>query len=135
MLVRGRVHGVRETSKVLFLTLRQSIATVQCVVLKAANADMFKWVGSLPKETVVDVTGVLSAPEKPILSVTQGDVELTVEKVRPAAAPPSPVPPCQCPAVLTPPAPSPPHSTVPPACLCAFAPSCLPSRVAGCRCS
>jgi len=87
VLVRGRVHGVRETSKVLFLTLRQSIATVQCVVLKAANADMFKWVGSLPKETVVDITGVLSAPEKPIVSVTQGDVELAVEKVRPSVLP------------------------------------------------
>ncbi len=43
MLVRARLHGVRETGKVLFITLRQGTATAQAVALKGDNKDLFKW--------------------------------------------------------------------------------------------
>ena len=76
ILVRARIQVSRETGKLLFVTFRQAIATVQGIAMKAANADLFKWLGSLPRETVVDVTGTLAAVEKRVESVTQGDVEL-----------------------------------------------------------
>lgn len=43
VLVRARLHGVRETGKVLFITLRQGTATAQAVALKGDNKDLFKW--------------------------------------------------------------------------------------------
>jgi hypothetical protein len=81
VLVRARVHNTRETGKVLFVTLRQGIATVQGVVLKADNGDLFKWASALPRESVVDVTATVTAPEKRVESVTQGGVELQVATV------------------------------------------------------
>jgi aspartyl-tRNA synthetase len=78
VLVRARVHAVRETSKVLFLTLRQAFSTVQATVFKGTNKDLFKFAAALPKESVVDVRGALSKVEAAITSCTQSDVELSV---------------------------------------------------------
>ena len=69
---------MRDTGKVLFITLRQGISTVQAVLLKSTNADMLKWASKLPRESVVDVTGALTAPERRVESVTQGGVELSI---------------------------------------------------------
>jgi len=81
VLVRARIHTTRETGKVFFVTLRQGIATVQGVALKAANADLLKFLSSLPRETVVDVTGTVTKTDVPVVSTTQPDVELGVETV------------------------------------------------------
>ena len=54
VLVRARVHGSRETSKLLFMTLRQAYFTVQAVVSKATSPLFFKWAAALPKETDLD---------------------------------------------------------------------------------
>jgi aspartyl/asparaginyl-tRNA synthetase len=78
VLVRGRLQVVRETGKMLFVTLRQAIATMQCIAMKSTNAELFKWIASLPRETVVDVTGTVAAVEKRVESATQSDVELQV---------------------------------------------------------
>lgn len=79
VLVRARIHASRETGKVLFVTLRQAIDTAQALVLKADNGELFKWVASLPKESFVDITGTVTAAEKPVLSVSNGAVELVIE--------------------------------------------------------
>lgn len=78
-LLRGRVQSVRDTGKTLFLTLRQAIDTLQCVLLKASNPEFFKWVVALPKESVVDISGTVSKAFKPVTSVTQGEVEVQIE--------------------------------------------------------
>lgn len=79
--MRGRVHVTRDTGKVAFVTLRQGIATVQAVALKANNADMFKWIAAIPKESVVDVTASVTCPEKPVESATQGTIELQITTI------------------------------------------------------
>lgn len=79
--MRARVHSVRDTGKFAFLTLRQTISSVQCVVVKADNSDLYKWAVALPKETVVDVTGKLSLAQQKVLSVSQSDVELGIESI------------------------------------------------------
>lgn len=79
VLVRARVHAVRETAKVVFVTLRQAYSTVQACVFKGNNKDLFKFVASISKESVVDVSGTLSKVDQPILSATQSDVELQVQ--------------------------------------------------------
>ena len=79
VLVRARVHAVRETAKVVFVPLRQAYSTVQACVFKGNNKDLFKFVASISKESVVDVSGTLSKVDQPILSATQSDVELQVQ--------------------------------------------------------
>jgi aspartyl-tRNA synthetase len=79
--VRARIHTLRETSKLLFITFRQAHFTVQGVVAKSTSALLFKWAGSLPKETVVDITAAVSAVPSPIASATQSLVELQVSKM------------------------------------------------------
>jgi lysyl-tRNA synthetase class II len=82
VLVRARFQGVRDTGKMAFVTLRQGIATVQAVFMKATNADMFKFLtGGITKESFVDVTAKVTTPEKPVVSVSQGNVELSLETV------------------------------------------------------
>ena len=46
VLVRARLFVLRETGKVLFLTLRQGTCTVQSVIFKNDNKDLFKWATS-----------------------------------------------------------------------------------------
>ena len=43
VLVRARLFVLRETGKVLFLTLRQGTSTVQAVIFKNDDKDLFKW--------------------------------------------------------------------------------------------
>jgi hypothetical protein len=81
ILIRGRLHGSRETGKVLFLTIRQTYCSLQCIVLKGDNPELFKWAASIPKESVVDLTGEVNTVEKRVVSVTQGDVEVNVKKL------------------------------------------------------
>lgn len=80
MLVRARIHNVRETGKMSFVTLRQATATVQAVVFRGDNAYLHKFIGSIPKESIVDITGKVTIPEAPVTSTTQGEVELQIVK-------------------------------------------------------
>jgi nondiscriminating aspartyl-tRNA synthetase len=81
VLIRARLFILRETGKMLFLTLRQGSCTVQAVVHKSEDKDMFKWATSLPRESVLDVTAKVGAVEKRVESVTQGEVELVVSSL------------------------------------------------------
>ena len=46
VLIRARLFVMRETGKVLFITLRQGVSTAQAVVLKSDDKDLFKWATS-----------------------------------------------------------------------------------------
>lgn len=79
ILVRARFQGVRDTGKLAFLTIRQGIATAQAIVTKATNPELFKFVtGGITKESFCDITATVTTPEKPVLSVSQGNIELQV---------------------------------------------------------
>ena len=47
VLVRARLFVLRETGKMLFLTLRQGTSTAQAVIFKGENKDLFKWATGL----------------------------------------------------------------------------------------
>lgn len=69
----------------VFLALRQRLDTIQALV--AQNADsiskqMIKWTGSLSDESIVLVEGVTQAPIEEVKSVSIGNVEILVKKVR-----------------------------------------------------
>ncbi|KAL9293043.1 putative aspartate--tRNA ligase [Arabidopsis thaliana] len=79
--IRGRVHKNRLVGTKLFVILRESGFTVQCVVEETrVGANMIKFVKQLSRESVVELIGVVSHPKKPLTGTTQ-QVEIHVRKM------------------------------------------------------
>ena len=82
VLIRGATQAIRPVSKKMaFVVLRQSMSTVQCVLVASgvlvASADagvstqMVRFATALSKESIVDVEGVVSLPKEPLKATTQ----------------------------------------------------------------
>ncbi|TVU30738.1 hypothetical protein EJB05_22374 [Eragrostis curvula] len=76
VLIRGFAHAIRPVSKKMaFVVLRQSMSTVQCVLVANADAgvstQMVKFATALSKESILDIEGVVSLPKEPLKSTTQ----------------------------------------------------------------
>jgi aspartyl-tRNA synthetase len=76
VLIRGFAQAIRPVSKKMaFVVLRQSMSTVQCVLVASADTgvstQMVKFATALSKESIVDVEGVVSLPKEPLKSTTQ----------------------------------------------------------------
>ncbi|KAG2633765.1 hypothetical protein PVAP13_2NG296712 [Panicum virgatum] len=85
VLVRGAAQAIRPVSKKMaFVVLRQSMSTVQCVLVASADASvsmqMVKFATALSKESIVDVEGVVSLPKEPLKATTQ-QVEIQLRKI------------------------------------------------------
>ncbi|XP_020184582.1 aspartate--tRNA ligase 2, cytoplasmic [Aegilops tauschii subsp. strangulata] len=85
VLIRGSAQTLRPVSKKMaFVVLRQSMSTVQCVLVASADAgvstQMVRFATSLSKESIVDVEGVVTLPKEPLKATTQ-QVEIQVRKV------------------------------------------------------
>ncbi|KAG8100083.1 hypothetical protein GUJ93_ZPchr0013g37464 [Zizania palustris] len=85
VLIRGAAQAIRPVSKKMaFVVLRQSMSTVQCVLVASADAgvstQMVRFATSLSKESIVDVEGVVSLPKEPLKATTQ-QVEIQVRKL------------------------------------------------------
>ncbi|KAJ1688472.1 hypothetical protein LUZ63_019862 [Rhynchospora breviuscula] len=84
VLIRGAAQVIRPVSKKMaFLVLRQSMSTVQCVLVVSkdiVSPQMVRFATSLSKESIVDVEGVISVPNDPIKGTTQ-QVEIQVRKL------------------------------------------------------
>jgi aspartyl-tRNA synthetase len=79
--IRGRLHKNRLVGTKLFVILRESGFTVQCVVEETrVGANMIKFVKQLSRESVVELIGVVSHPKKPLTGTTQ-QVEIHVRKM------------------------------------------------------
>jgi len=79
--VRARLSTSRKQGKALaFLTLRQSIYSVQAVVY-SKDASLVDFAAGLPKESVLDVCATLTKPADEIASCSQRDVELQVKRI------------------------------------------------------
>ena len=79
--LRARIHAVRGKGKSAFVVLRDRTATVQCVFFvdkeqKVVSKGMVKYVTSVSKESVVDVTGVAVVPSSPVEGCTIKQVEI-----------------------------------------------------------
>uniref|UniRef100_A0A0D3DSU0 Aspartyl-tRNA synthetase n=1 Tax=Brassica oleracea var. oleracea TaxID=109376 RepID=A0A0D3DSU0_BRAOL len=81
VLIRGRVHTYRPQSSKVFVILRQSGCTVQCVAEQSnVGVNMIKYLKQLSYESFVDVIGVVVVPKDPVKGTTQ-KVEIQVRKV------------------------------------------------------
>jgi aspartyl-tRNA synthetase len=85
--VRGRNFTSRSSGKIAFMTLRQGCFTVQATksVVKgdteASDKDMIKYMEGITSESIVDIECLCVTPPAPITSVTQGQVELVIQKI------------------------------------------------------
>lgn len=83
--VRGRLHDSRGKGKNCFIVLRQKIHAIQGVLfVNAETSQQFvKFALDIPKESIIDICGVVKATDKPITStiITQKDVELVIQKL------------------------------------------------------
>ncbi|KAK4370938.1 hypothetical protein RND71_010413 [Anisodus tanguticus] len=85
VLIRGRVQTIRPVGKkIAFVVVRERGFTVQCVLTvkhELVSAQMVKFATSLSKESILDVEGVVTVPEKPITGATQQQVEIQISKL------------------------------------------------------
>ena len=85
VLCRGRVHTVRSKGKSCFLVVREAGSTVQVTVFEEegkVSRGMLKWVGSLTRESIVDIEGTVKATKEPVTGCTQETVEISASAVR-----------------------------------------------------
>lgn len=74
VLVRARVHTVRSKGKSCFLQLRQNMATLQVVMFvnnETVSRGMVSYASKIPRESVVDISGIVVDPGKPIEGCSQ----------------------------------------------------------------
>eukprot|EP00877_Chromochloris_zofingiensis_P010012 jgi/Chrzof1/5264/Cz15g19140.t1 len=85
VLIRGRVHAVRGKGNSAFLVIRQRTATVQAILFadkETVSKPMVKYATGIPKESILDVEGVVVCPQQPVESCSQKEVELKVTSIR-----------------------------------------------------
>jgi aspartyl-tRNA synthetase len=81
--LRSRVHNTRIKGNGGFVVLREKVWTAQGVIFKGEHASksMVKYVEGISKESVVDILALVKAPQVPIKSCSQSDVELEIRKI------------------------------------------------------
>ncbi|XP_065666786.1 aspartate--tRNA ligase, cytoplasmic isoform X2 [Hydra vulgaris] len=83
VLLRARLHTSRGTGKQCFLMLRQRQFSVQALVAvnEHISKQMVKFATNISKESIVDVEGTVVEVEQKILSASQEDVEVHIQKI------------------------------------------------------
>lgn len=79
--VRARLHTQRAQGNVAFLKLRKAQHTLQAVAAKSDTVpkDLIKFIGICPKESIVDIEGVVADPGIAIEGASQ-QVEVQISK-------------------------------------------------------
>ena len=82
--LRGRLNTSRQKGKNCFLVVRDGYETMQCVMFVGdepkISAGMVKYSGKIPKESIIEIAGVLTKPENPISGCTV-QLELQVHEI------------------------------------------------------
>ncbi|CAG9134677.1 unnamed protein product [Plutella xylostella] len=81
--VRARLQTSRAKGKQCFAVLRQTSSTVQLIasVDQSTSKQMVKFIGNIPKESIVDVEGSVVKPVSPVASCTVQAVELRAKQL------------------------------------------------------
>ena len=81
--MRIRLQKARVTKTVIFLVLRQRLHTIQAVAAKSETIGkpFMKFLEGIPKESVLDVKGVVVVPSEPIESCSVSGFEIQIENV------------------------------------------------------
>lgn len=83
--VRGNIHTSRLVGKGIFVLLRSSLYSVQCVCFESKDGSisnaMIKYIAALPLESVVDVSGIVTVVDTPVEKATQKLVEIQIQSM------------------------------------------------------
>lgn len=76
---RGFVNALRSTARFYFLTLRDQLDTIQCIITKDAGSDEAKArEANLSPEAYIEVIGTVKSVSKPITSCSKKNIEIDV---------------------------------------------------------
>lgn len=80
--VRARVHTSRVQGNLVFVMLRKGMHSVQVLAAKsdAIPKEMIKYIQHVPRESVVDVIGEVTAAKEEIIACTQKHVEVQIKR-------------------------------------------------------
>lgn len=80
--VRARVHNSRVQGNLGFITLRKGMFSCQAIAVKseAVPKEMIKYIEGVPRESVVDIEGEITAPKEEVHGCTQKQIEIQVKK-------------------------------------------------------
>jgi len=83
VLLRARLHNSRGKGNLCFIVLRERFNTIQAVLSKNefVNKAMLKFATSVPKESIVEVVGIVRKSQVPIPTTTQSSVEIDVRSL------------------------------------------------------
>mmetsp|Transcript_25663 Transcript_25663/g.42206 ORF Transcript_25663/g.42206 Transcript_25663/m.42206 type:complete len:547 (-) Transcript_25663:249-1889(-) len=81
--IRGRIHNSRAKGKLCFIVLRQGSSTVQVVFSQGdhTSKELIKYAAGLPKESIVDIFGLVTVAAQKIEKCSQQDVEVQGQKI------------------------------------------------------
>uniref|UniRef100_A0A915L369 Aspartyl-tRNA synthetase n=1 Tax=Romanomermis culicivorax TaxID=13658 RepID=A0A915L369_ROMCU len=83
--IRGRLHTSRSKGKTCFVVIRQQLHTIQALMFvsdeEKISKQMVKFAASIPKESIIDIQGVICKVDAPITSCTQQNVEIHIRKI------------------------------------------------------
>lgn len=84
VLLRTRCHNTRPQGSGVFVVMREELYTVQGTLFKSefVSPQMIKFVKSVNKESIIEVKGIVKAPEVEggIKSCTQSEIEIDVRE-------------------------------------------------------
>lgn len=77
--MRCRLQNTRAKGKLCFTILRQQFSTIQALLTADGpiSKGMVTFAGKIPKESIVEIKGVVIVPEKPVETCSQ-KVELNI---------------------------------------------------------
>lgn len=80
--IRARLHNSRIKGKMGFIILRESFATLQAVMMISADISkgMMKYADSIPKESLIEIVGIVTKPNSEIKGCTQ-KLELALKEL------------------------------------------------------
>ena len=83
VVLRGRAFNVNNKGKCCFIVLRQHVDTVQCCLFQGGNIPkaMVTYAGKIPKESIIDVHGIVQKVEKQVEATTFKNVEISITKI------------------------------------------------------
>jgi len=84
VLIRARVHTTRAQAKMVFLSFRQRIDTVQALLSvepDKISKQMVKWVAGLEAESIVLVEGTVQKTDEEVKSTSVKDCEIIISKI------------------------------------------------------
>lgn len=81
--LRTRLHNIRHKGNLCFFLLRQSVHSVQAVLVKgdSVSKQMLDWAKSIPTESIIEIVGNVLKAEKPIEAASVKGLEINVQKV------------------------------------------------------